>query len=219
MPKEEHLVAMVARKRYSVREIYRITHLAARTAKAGPARSRCDRQSSERIMLAVTEVNGCELCSYAHARLALESGVSDAEVRALLGGVTSGVPDSELAGIAFAQHYAEARGHPDPSAWTDLVDQYGATRALCVLRAARMIMWGNALGIPLSSLRSRLQGSPDPDSSLAYEIGTPLGSLLITPLALAQGLLGALRGTPIGQSPPWDGVLVSTARARRTARP
>ena len=190
-------MAMVARKHYSVPEIYRITHLAARTSVVR-AHTRCDRQAAERIMLAVTAVNGCELCSYAHTRLALDAGVSDAQVRALLGGVTTGVPDDQLPGIAFAQHYADTRGHPDPTAWTNLLDQYGMTHALCVLRATRMMMWGNALGIPLSSLRARLQGSPDPGSSLAYEIGTPLGSLLVTPVALVHALLRGLRGAPIG---------------------
>ena len=136
-------MVMVARKHYSVAEIYRITHLAVRTAVAG-APSGCDRESAERIMLAVTAVNGCELCSYAHTRLALDAGVSDAQVRALLGGVTTGVPEHQLPGIAFAQHYADTRGHPDPTAWTALVDQYGTTQARCVLRATRMMMWGNA---------------------------------------------------------------------------
>jgi hypothetical protein len=88
--------------------------------------------------------------------------VSDAEVRSLLGGDTDGVPNRQLAGIAFAQHYADTRGHPDRGAWTDLVDRYGTAQALCMLRAARMIMWGNALGIPLGSLRSRVRGSADP---------------------------------------------------------
>ncbi|MGB7982830.1 MAG: carboxymuconolactone decarboxylase family protein [Candidatus Nanopelagicales bacterium] len=189
-------MVMVAKKHYSVPEIYRITHLAARTTAVG-ARTRCDRQSAERIMLAVTEVNGCELCSYAHTRLALDAGVSDAQVRALLGGVTTGVPDDQLPGIAFAQHYAHTRGHPDPTAWTTLVDQFGTSQAFCVLRAIWMMMWGNALGIPLSSLRSRLQGSPDPGSSLAYEIGTPLGSLLVTPVALVHAALRGVRGGPI----------------------
>jgi AhpD family alkylhydroperoxidase len=189
-------MAMVARKHYSVAEIYRITHLAVRTAVVG-APSGCDRESAERIMLAVTAVNGCELCSYAHTRLALDAGVSDAQVRALLGGVTTGVPDDQLAGIAFAQHYADTRGHPDRTAWAALVDQYGTTQARCVLRATRMMMWGNALGIPLSSLRARLLGSPDPGSSLAYEIGTPLVSLLATPVALAHAALQGLRGAPI----------------------
>jgi AhpD family alkylhydroperoxidase len=182
------LMPLVVKKRYSVRETYRISRLAARSALT-TRRDQCDRDASERIMLAVTEVNGCEICSYAHARRALEAGVGDEEVRALLGGITDGVPDDELAGIAFGQHYADTRGHPDPQAWTDLVERYGRARALCVLRAVRMIMWGNALGIPLGSLRSRVRGAPDPGSSLGYEVGTLVGGGLLTPVALAHALV------------------------------
>lgn len=40
-----------------------------------------DKQFQERIMLAVTNVNGCPMCSYAHAKYALESGMSDEEVQ------------------------------------------------------------------------------------------------------------------------------------------
>jgi AhpD family alkylhydroperoxidase len=148
-------------------------------------------------MLAVTEVNGCEICSYAHTRRALGAGVSDAEVRALPVGVTDGVPDRQLAGIAFAQHYADTRGHPDPSAWTDLVDRYGTAQALCVLRSTRLIMWGNALGIPLSSLRSRVRGSADPGGRTSREIGTLLGSALVTPVAVVHAMFEDLRGVPI----------------------
>ena len=186
-----------ARTHYSVREIYRITRLAARTATTVRGTS-CDRQNSERIMLAVTEVNGCEICSYAHTRRALDAGVSDAEVRALLGGVTDAVPDGQLAGIAFAQHYADTRGHPDPTAWTDLVDRYGTAQALCVLRATRMIMWGNALGIPLSALRSRVRGTADPRGGrTAREIGVLLGSVLVTPVAVLHAMLQDLRGVAL----------------------
>ncbi len=183
---------LVIKKRYTVRETYRITQLAARSALT-TGRDQCDREASERIMLAVTEVNGCEICSYAHARRAIEAGVGNEEVRALLGGITDGVPDDELAGIAFGQHYADTRGHPDPQAWTDLVERYGQPQALCVLRAVRMIMWGNAMGIPLGSLRARLRGAPDPGSSLTYEVGTLVGGGLLTPVAVAHALVADLR--------------------------
>ena len=82
-------MATATRTHYSVREIYRITLLALRTTRAA-RHARCDRAASERVMLAVTEVNGCEICSYAHTRRALEAGLSDAEVRELLGGVSRG---------------------------------------------------------------------------------------------------------------------------------
>ncbi len=35
----------------------------------------------ERLMMVVTEVNGCRYCSYMHARLALSAGASQEELR------------------------------------------------------------------------------------------------------------------------------------------
>lgn len=191
-------MTMVARKHYSVREIYAITYHAARTARFR-ARSRLgrDRQFTERIMLTVTEVNGCELCSYAHARFAVEAGLSNAEVRALLGGSSEGVPDYQLPALAFAQHYADTRGHPTPLAWQDLVDTYGEQEALGALAAVRLMMWGNAAGIPLSSLRSRLKGEPDPGSTLRYEVAAILGTVVVLPPALVHALISMLRGAPV----------------------
>jgi AhpD family alkylhydroperoxidase len=190
----------VARKHYSLREIYGITVLATQTAWA-TRRARCDRHASERIMLAVTEVNGCAVCSHAHTRIALDMGLPETEVRGLLAGVAEGVPAAELTGIAFGQHYADTRGRPDPQTWSRVVDEYGEADALCVLRAVRMIMWGNATGIPLSSLLSRLRGTPDPRSSLAYEVLTTIGAAAITPFALGHAAMLQMRGTPI--EPRW----------------
>jgi AhpD family alkylhydroperoxidase len=187
-------MTMVAKKHYSVREIYVITWQAARSARhLGRSRLGRDRQFTERIMLAVTEVNGCDLCSYAHARLALEAGLTDAEVRGLLGGNAEEVPDHQLPALAFAQHYADTSGHPDRRAWQDLVATYGEQEALGALAAVRLMMWGNAAGIPLSSLRSRMRGAPDPGSSLRYEVATLLGTALVTPFALLHGLVSMAR--------------------------
>ncbi|MCB0920510.1 MAG: carboxymuconolactone decarboxylase family protein [Actinobacteria bacterium] len=176
---------MVARKHYSLREIYWITVRAGQTVWAA-RRAHCDKQASERIMLAVTEVNGCALCSYAHTRWALDMGIPEQEVRDLLSGVASDAPGDELAGIAFGQHYADTRGRPDPVGWSEIVDTYGTDGALCVLRATRMMMWGNATGIPLSSLIARMRGRPDPRSTIAYEVLTSIGAIAVLPVALAH---------------------------------
>lgn len=194
-------MTMLAENHYSVRETYWIAHQAARTVRfIGRSRVGPDSQFRERIMLAVTEVNGCELCSFAHARFALEAGLSDAEVRGLLGGVAHGVPDDQLPAIAFAQHYAGTRGHPDVLAWQELVDVYGDADALGVLGTVQFMMWGNAVGIPWSSLRSRLTGVPHPDSSLRYELATIVGSAVVTPVALAHALVSELRNVPVTPS-------------------
>lgn len=186
--------AVSANKHYAVREIYTITRDAARSARdfAWLRRERGE-QYVERIMLAVTEVNGCSLCAYGHTRFALDSGLSPDEVRNLLGGVEADVPDRELPAIAFAQHYADTRGDPDPGAVDRLVQVYGEQEALGVLGAVRMIMWGNAVGIPFSSLLSRVRGRPHPGSSLRYEASTIGGAAAVVPIALARAALPARR--------------------------
>ena len=185
---------MIAKKHYSVRDTYRITEQAVRTVvRTTRAGIKCDQEFAQRIRLAITEVNGCELCSYAHTKYALEAGMDRDEVRDLLGGVTQGAPDDQLPAIAFGQHYADTRGHPDPSAWQAIVEQYGEQQALCVLVATRTMMWGNAVGIPLSAVRARFQGRPDPNSSLVWEIRTTLGQLLVMPVAALQGGCSELR--------------------------
>lgn len=203
---------MVARKHYSAREIYWITVKAAQTTWA-TRHVTCDRIAAERVMLAVTEVNGCALCSYAHTRLALDMGFTRDEVRALLSGIADDTPDEELAGLAFAQHYADTRGAADPAAWSQLVDRYGDEQALCILRATRMMMFGNATGIPLSALLARVKGMPDPRSSLRYEVFTSLAAAAVLPVALIHALalnlsgdqsptfwrVGALQRRPDGQ--------------------
>jgi len=68
----------------------------------------------ERLMMVVTEVNGCRYCSYYHAREALKSGISAAELAALLAGqIPAGAPAGEHVALTYAQHGAETDAHPD----------------------------------------------------------------------------------------------------------
>ncbi|WP_085558880.1 carboxymuconolactone decarboxylase family protein [Carnobacterium iners] len=38
----------------------------------------------ERIMLAVTQVNGCSVCSYTHTKMALEVGMKSEKIKNIL---------------------------------------------------------------------------------------------------------------------------------------
>lgn len=191
------LWSMQASRHFPIREVYRITRDATRTVRHFIRfRKVQGEQFTSRIMLAVTEVNGCAMCAYAHSKFALDAGMDPDEVRRLLGGVTQGAPPGELAAIGFAQHYADTQAHPEWGAWERLAQIYGVEESLGVLGATRMMMWGNAVGIPLSSFRARLNGSPHPDSSLRSEIGVILGSWAVLPFAVLHGTLSAIRRTP-----------------------
>ena len=147
-------------------------------------------------MLAVTEVNDCAICSYAHTKRALESGMSGEEIHNMLAGIMDNIPDDELAAVMFAQHYADTRGHPTGESWQRIVEIYGTSRAQGILGSTRTIMMGNAYGIAWSSFFNRLRGRPDPRSSLLYEASMILGTVLI-PISLIHALISNLFKKPI----------------------
>lgn len=111
----------------------------------------------ERLMLAVTEVNGCRYCSYYHAREALKSGISEAELNALLAGqLPADAPAGEHVALAYAQHWAETDAHSDPEAVQWLIATYDEEQAAAIDIVLRMIRIGNLLGNTADYLLYRL---------------------------------------------------------------
>ncbi len=149
-------------------------------------------QLREQVMLAVTQVNGCAMCTYAHTEMALESGMSLDEISAMLAGEHHNVEDQDLPAILFAQHYADTRGKPTAEAWGRIVNLYGEMKALLILSYTRMIMIGNAYGIPFGSLTSRFRKKEntfvDKRSNLLYE----LAIIITMPFYLVLAILVAL---------------------------
>jgi AhpD family alkylhydroperoxidase len=185
---------------YSVRESYRILYDGLRTIRYLARawwKNELSRDFIERIMLAVTGVNRCPVCSHGHAKMALEAGMSADEIRDLLAGIMDAVPAGELPAVLFAQHYADSRARPSREAWERVVELYGLSRALGILGAIRMIMVGNSYGIPLGSFVDRFRGRPDPRSSLSYELGMMVAVVLFVPVALVHALVSWHSGAPV----------------------
>ena len=99
-----------------------------------------------RLMLAVTQVNGCRYCAYGHARQALAEGISAEEIEALGQGMFAGSPPEEVPALLYAQHWAEADGEPDPAARDRVLEQYGEQVTAGIELALRMIRMGNLVG-------------------------------------------------------------------------
>ncbi len=157
---------------------------------------RIDHAFAEKIMLAVTQVNGCRWCSYGHSKAALAAGVSPAELQALLQqGDLSGFPEREAVALTFAQHYAESADQPDPAAVQRLVAYYGPLAARDILAYIRMITFGNLYGNTFDALLSRLRGVPARDRRLLDELVIVLlpVAILALPLLAVVGLAAALR--------------------------
>lgn len=173
--------------------------------KAAARAGRVDRAFAERIMLAVTHVNGCRYCDFGHTHAALRAGVSPAELDALRAGLfdaESPLPREQVPALLFAQHYAAQRGSPDPLAQQRLVETYGADTARDILAFIRMIMIGNLLGNTFDGFWSRLIGRPAAESSLPGEIGVLAGFFVIVPARLIGWLLTGARLTTTPADPP-----------------
>lgn len=100
----------------------------------------------ERIMLAVTAVNGCRYCSYAHARMALAAGLTQEEIGELAVGDLAGAPAEQVPALLYAQHWAESETRPDPAARERVVEIHGESATEVIEAAMRMIRIGNLLG-------------------------------------------------------------------------
>jgi len=153
-----------------------------------------DHEFIERIQLAVTEVNGCAACSYAHTFMALKQGMSNEEIHSFLSGDGGFIKPEEAKAIVFAQHYADSRGFPEKDAYESLSGEYGEKRARVIMAASQMMHAGNIYGIPYSAFISRLRGRPYRESTLLYELGMQLSGMVLLPAALIHGLLRSIAG-------------------------
>lgn len=112
----------------------------------------------ERLMLAVTAVNRCRYCSFAHTRMALAAGVTNAEIVQILDQTFRDCPPDEAPALAYVQHWAETGAAPGPAMRERLSCEYGTLRAGAIEAVLRMIRAGNLLGNTFDYLLFRVSG-------------------------------------------------------------
>lgn len=157
------------------------------------AKKRLDKQFQNKILLAVTQVNGCRYCSYLHTKHALESGMSEEEIKSLLAGEVGDVNNDETIALMFAQHYAETQANPDKESVQKLFEKYKEQKASDIISVIQVIMVGNIHGISLDLLQSRLKGKSDPDSSFWNEFTTTFGVVVFVPYLFIKKLFRILK--------------------------
>lgn len=138
----------------------------------------------ERIMLAVTEVNGCTMCSFVHTKLALKAGLSQQDIQELLAGELVGVPPTESLGVLFAKDYAFNQETIDPSFYDKLVSTYGVRKARAVLGVVEMITMTNGMGLALGYLKRTLTFKHVKGSNVLNELFVPISTMVLFPLLL-----------------------------------
>ena len=100
----------------------------------------------ERLMLAVTAINGCKYCAYFHTKQALKTGLTQEEVDLLLAGIIANCPEDETIALIYAQYWAESNAKPDAEAVDKLNEVYGKEKAEAIHIILRMIRMGNLSG-------------------------------------------------------------------------
>ncbi len=148
-----------------------------------------NKQFIERIMLAVTEVNGCSLCSYQHTKIALKSGLTTKEIQALLDGDTQGLHQNEVIGVLFGKHVADQNGLFDQDYLTRVIKEYGQEKAYGVLGAIRIIMFTNIMGIAIGIIVDTFKGESRKISLFVYAIGALIFMIVALPVAFIVSIV------------------------------
>ena len=101
----------------------------------------------ERLMLVVTEVNGCRYCRTFHVKGALQVGITDTELAELLAGqIPTDTPEEEIPAMIYARCWAESDAQPAPEYVQELIDVYGEEKGAAIHIVLRMIRMGNFFG-------------------------------------------------------------------------
>lgn len=151
-------------------------------AKRQKKRRLINKKFKERIMLAVTEVNGCAMCSYVHTKLSLGAGMELSEIRNILGGNHDEVSDYEIVAVVFAQHYADSKENPSPESIETLREFYGYEVAELILNLLKVITLTNSMGINMNFLKERFLFKREKRSNFFRELSIIGLTFILFPL-------------------------------------
>lgn len=147
---------------------------------------RVDQSFAERMMLAVSVVNGCRACCTMHSRFALRTGASTEEISKFRMGDWADTPTEELVALLYAQHFAESGGTSTPEARTRLVETYGEAKTHDLMAFIRFAQLTNLFGNTAEALWSRLLGIPAPRSTWWQEGSVLLLGIILLPAAMLR---------------------------------
>ena len=170
---------------FTVSEFNRITaNMAYALLKFRKERRLLSKALEKQIMLAVSEVNSCRICSYVHTQALLKEGASEEELASLLSGTITSLNKEHHTAILFAEHYADTTGNYDQDTFAALVRDYGYEKAVGIVATIEIIMFGNANGIAFTNLANRLRFRRNKNSKLLTELYTGPFAYLFLPFCL-----------------------------------
>lgn len=157
---------------------------------------RLPRPLREQVIVAVAKVNACRMCEHAHSRMALEAGVSDAELAALADMDPSAFDRRTWLAIVHARERTKANFAPvaEDASREARNEALSAQTRSDVEDVARVMTVANRIANTLNALPDRWRGKPVPESRVFDEL---VINFLFLPGA-------------------WLGTLVAAARQRKS---
>ena len=136
------------------------------------AGGRLPRVLREQVIVAIAQVNACRMCEHAHTRMALEAGVTDAELAALEAMDEEAFDRRTWLAIAYARERAACDFASDTDAQhrAELLDVLGEQTLSDVEDVAHVMTVANRIANTLNALADRRRGQPIPGSRLADEL-------------------------------------------------
>ncbi|WP_107657291.1 carboxymuconolactone decarboxylase family protein [Nocardia suismassiliense] len=130
-----------------------------------------DPQLRERVMLAVSEVNGCGFCTYIHNETALAEGVDIRELAEFAGLDPDAVAEDNVIAVLWAQSRAEAGlGPAGPHLEHALATRFTDHQRRHLDTLIRQMTISNLAGNTVEALIRRVNGRKVPDSRLFDEV-------------------------------------------------
>jgi AhpD family alkylhydroperoxidase len=145
------------------------------TLRKVPREEKLSPQFRATLMLVVSHVNRCAYCSYLHARRALEQGISQEEIDALIQNIGRPIDPAEAPGILFAQHVAETKGNVSADSLKKIEETYGHYQALQIRAFTQSVLFGNlCCNTVLSFEQGLLTREEKKGRRLAYMFSLPI---------------------------------------------
>ncbi|MDP8254664.1 MAG: carboxymuconolactone decarboxylase family protein [Candidatus Alcyoniella australis] len=140
-----------------------------------PADQKISKQLNEKICLAVSGVNNCRYCSWLHTKTALEKGLAEEEVRALLATEFEDLDPEDATVVLYAQHWSDCDGQVTSGARNRMLDKYGSQRTAAIEAQICAVYFGNLCSNTVFAYR---QGQVDtkwrPTTLLTYLLSLPV---------------------------------------------
>lgn len=142
----------------------------------------------EKVMLAVTSVNDCRYCDWAHTGLALKNGVDLDELQGLLDTGTFGALDErEAVAVLYGKHFADSVREPGEDADRALASAWNERERAEILAYIHAIYFANLAGNSADAWLARLRGQPVPRGNpVAEAIAGTLAAPVLAAISLSS---------------------------------